>query len=145
MRKRSLLLTCMTALITIISSSCDKENPDCPSDNHTTYVISNESYRTINFHFYGKYPDTTIGEYNPKNDGTDGLSPGENFIQGSGRNGCWEAHLKGGKKILMHVFDQDSLEIIPWDTVRATGRGLLERRIIDLEYLRANNFTVIYQ
>lgn len=124
---------------------CDKKDPNCPPDDHISVLVSNQSTRTINFIFYWDYPDTAIGEYNPKNDGTDGLSPGEEFNRSAGRHSCWESILRNGNKEWIHFFDQDSLQTIPWDTIRATQRGLLERRLIDLEYLKANDFKIIYQ
>jgi hypothetical protein len=132
-------------LILLQSNSCEKKDPNCPDGSHNGLVISNQSARTINMEFYWRYPDTTIGEYNPLYDGTEGFLPGEELQRGAGRHTCWESVLREGRKHWVHIFDQDSLRIIPWDTIRVTGRGLLERRLIDLEYLRANDFKIVFK
>jgi hypothetical protein len=33
---------------------------------------------------------------------------------------------------------------MPWEVVRETNKGLLERRLIDMEYLQLTNFRVVY-
>src|SRR5690606_15092147 len=140
---KNLLLFCLTLLIIQMANSCDKMNPDCKGSSNKAITIINQSSRTINPYVYW---DTTIidEDYNPLNDGTNGTNPGESYTRGTAKNRCWEAELKDGKVVWIYFFDHDSLKAIPWDTVRATGRGLLERRFIDLEYLMANDFKVIY-
>jgi hypothetical protein len=98
----------------------------------------------IRFELYWNYPDTLIGEYNPKFDGTDGLTNGERMTTGAGPNSCWESVLANGRKEWVYIFNADTLDKLEWNIVRQTNRGLLERRQIDLEYLQQNNFTIAY-
>jgi hypothetical protein len=68
------------------------------------------------------------------------------LIEERSRNGCWESILTGlpNHKEWYYIFDVDSLKTIPWETVRKTNRGLIERRLIDIEYLKKNNFIITY-
>jgi hypothetical protein len=122
-----------------------KKDPSCPENSHNGMTIKNNSSTRIRFNLYWNYPDTMIGEYNPKHDGSDGLSPDESFTRGAGPQTCWESYFANGKKQWIYIFNADTIETISWDVVRQTNRGLLERREIDLNYLKQNNFTVIYQ
>ena len=145
-KKRNVLISCMLSMFILEANTCGKIDKDWPPDNHLSLTISNQSNRTVRYHIYWNYPDTTIGAYNPQRDGTDGLSPGEEFTDVSaGPKTCWESLLQDGKNEWVYIFDNDTLNAIPWDTVRATGRGLLERRLIDLDYLRSNDFRVVYK
>jgi hypothetical protein len=56
----------------------------------------------------------------------------------------WEVVLEDNKKEWVYIFDHDTIKDLPWEVVRETNRGLLERRLIDLEYLQSTNFRVVY-
>ena len=127
-------------LFAIINQSC--EGTKCRHDYKVTIV--NNDIKRVYYHIYWNYPDTSIGEYNPIHNGTDGLSTGESFVIGSTLGFCWENWLDSGKKQFVYFFDADSLALIPWDTIRKTQRGLLERREINLVYLNQHNFIVTY-
>lgn len=145
MRNISLQVLGMFVFISCQSNACHKADSSCQTGSHNSISISNQSNRTINYEIYWNYPDTAIGEYNPLYNGTHGLSKGEKGDRGAGPGSCWEAILKDGKKQWVYFFDEDSLETISWDTIRLTNRGLLERREITLDYLIANDFTVVFK
>jgi len=130
--------------ILLMSGTCRKDE-SCPDEAHPGLTISNQSNTRIRFQFYWNYPDTAIGDYNPKNDGTDGLSPGERFTRGAGPRSCWESVFAAGRMEWIYIFNADTVERLDWNLVRQTGRGLLERRQLDLSYLKQNNFTITYQ
>lgn len=132
-------------LLCVFFLSCNPKDKSCPDSKHNGIEFVNNSSRNISCNIYWNYPDTMIGSYNPLHDGSDGLQPGESFVRGAGRRTCWESVLKGGKREWVYIFDRDSLLTIPWDTVRQTNRGLLERRLIDLDYLSQNNFRIIFE
>lgn len=128
--------------ILLMASTCRKKEAECFDGSHTGLTVVNASSKRINFEIYWSYPDTTIGEYNPKGSGV--INPNASRTRGTGPTSCWEAVLKDNKKEYLFIFDEDSLQAIPWETVRATNRGLLERREISLKYLQDNNFTITY-
>lgn len=139
--KHKEILLIITGII-VMASTCRKKNDECPKGNHNGITVQNKSSKRINFEIYWNYPDTLIGEYNPKGFGV--IKPDSFRIRGAGPNSCWEEILKGGKKQYLYIFDEDSLEVIPWETVRLTNRGLIERKEISLQYLIENNFTLTY-
>lgn len=101
----------------------------------------NNSEKNIYFKMYWNYPDTVIGYPEPHE--VDIIRPGGEFIRSAGRTTCWEVVLKD-KKEWVYIFDHDTIKDLPWEVVRETNRGLLERRLIDLEYLQSTNFRVVY-
>ena len=132
-------------IVLSFASDCARKDTVCNDNSHTVVAFKNNSNLTVYYKFYWQYPDTAIGEYNPLN-GNNPIHPNQSFNIGAGRGDyCWEDLLKDGRKEYIHIFDADSLEVIPWENVRQTGRGLLERRLIDLQYLKDNNFQIIYQ
>jgi len=140
----TILSICLLGLLITNSFTCRKDEY-CKSGNHIAIKIINQSARDIRAHFYWNYPDTSIGAYNPLGATESGIiKPGNSFDRSVGPTSCWESYLKNGTKEWIYFFDNDSLKVIPWDTIRVTGRGLLERRLISLEYLQENNFIVTY-
>jgi hypothetical protein len=140
---KNLLLLIPLSLL-LFAHTC-KKDPGCPENSHNGLTVQNNSGTRIRFNFYWNYPNTAIGEYNPKNDGSGGLLPGEKFTRGAGPQSCWESVFANGRKEWIYIFNADTLDALDWNTVRQTNRGLLERREIDLDYLRQNNFTVVYR
>ena len=119
----------------------DRRDPKCFDDSHNGITFKNNSNQTVYFEIYWNHPDTLIGDFNPyPNKGT---TPNSEFTRGAGPFSCWESVL-GQKKEWIYIFSQDSLKTIPWETIRKTNRGLLERRAIDVNYLENNNWTVTY-
>jgi hypothetical protein len=121
-----------------------KKNEVC-HNGHPGIIVVNNSSKKINYEIYWNYPDTLIGDYNPVNDGTGGISPSKSFTRGAGRKSCWEELFADGKKEWVYFFDQDTISKLDWNKVRQTNRGLLERRLIDLSYLQQHDFKIIYQ
>jgi len=138
--KIAVITICLSIMIMV--NTCKEKESECNENSHNGLTVLNKSSRRINFEIYWNYPDSTIGEYNPKGSGI--INSGESRTKGAGPTSCWESVLKDGKKEYLYIFDEDSLETIPWDTVRATNRGLLEIREISLQYLQYNNFIVTY-
>lgn len=126
-------------LIIIFFTAC----PGKKCVNNYKILILNNSSTTVYFNYYWNYPDTSIGEYNPLNNGTDGLKMGESFIDGSTQGFCWEDYISKGEKQYIYFFNADTLKTLPWDTIRKTYRGVL-RKEFDLNYLTQNNFTITY-
>lgn len=126
-----------------LSSKCNKDDR-CEPDSQDYFTVYNASQRRISFEIYWNFPDTTIGEYNPVSWG--GIAPGQSRTRGAGRNSCWAAVLADlpDQQEWLYIFDQDSLEQIPWKTVQTTNRGLLERRALTLDYLKQVNFKISY-
>lgn len=128
----------------LMANTCRKRNEEC-KDGHFSFEFKNNSAKRLNRYMYwGNYPDTTIGDYNPTGFGVIEPKSQVKISSGPGLEECWETLLKNGKKEYLYLFDEDSLQAIPWETVRATNRGLLERREISLKYLQDNNFIITY-
>jgi hypothetical protein len=134
--------TIIIACLVLAPKTCDK-NRFCDKG-HNALTFQNRSTRTINFEFYWNYPDTSIGEYNPLNDGTNGLKPGEFFLRGAGPRSCWEAMFSRRVKEWIYIFDEDTIRNLSWNVVRKSNRGLLERRLLTIDYLQKNNFIVSF-
>lgn len=129
------------------AETCFYKDPACIEGTHSSIFLINESDKRVNFHFYWYYPDTVIGPYNASRSGGKAvLLKGESFEKSAGPNGCccWESNLANGGKDWVHIFDQDTISILDWEVVMRTQRGLLERRLIDLEYLQEHDFKIIY-
>ena len=128
----------------LLFTSCDRRDPYCNDDSHYGITITNNSITRIRYHIYWNYPDTLIGEYNPKQDGTDGLTNGESFVRGVGRTSCWESYLMNGKKEWIYFFNADTIETLDWSIVRQTQRGLLIRKEINEDSLLLTNYRINY-
>ncbi|MDR6807492.1 hypothetical protein J2Y45_004692 [Dyadobacter sp. BE34] len=122
-------------------------NPNCPKGSHSAITITNQSSKRIYYQIYWNYPDTAIGQYNPvHNNGI--LKPGDNAIRTISPNGsksCWEEILMKSEAENIYFFDADIIENVPWEDVQKNNTGLLERRKVDLEYCKKNDWTIIYR
>ncbi|GIV30414.1 MAG: hypothetical protein KatS3mg028_1480 [Bacteroidia bacterium] len=138
----SIFLSVLVMLCTAQTCKKDKES----KNGHLGIEIINNSTKTINYNFAWNYPDTLIGEYNPYKDGTGGIKPNSSRLHpfSSHGKGCVEEYFKDGKKEWIYIFDQDTISKLDWNTVRQTNRGLLERRLIDLNYLQQHDFKITY-
>lgn len=124
--KRVLIL--LFTLVILSSNDCHKKDPLCGSDSHQTLTIKNNSNNRINYAFYGYYPDTTItGSQSPLYYSELFINPGGSSARMSGWAGCWESIFTHNIKQWICFFDEDSLEQIPWETIKATNRGVLEK------------------
>lgn len=113
---------------------------------HDSILWKNESERTLEYLFTEIHsPDTIIPiVYNPLTDRPKELLPhsSESRVASRPRVECYESLYSGGRTSWLYFFDYDSLVALSWDTVRITGRGILEKREINLEYLQTNNFGI---
>lgn len=125
--------------------ACDKRPSECKDDSsHNGLEVNNRSVVRIYAEYYWNYPDTMIGEYNPVNGLTGGIPPGGAGRRGIGRYECLENFFSNGHKEWVYIFNADTIEQIPWEVVRSTGRGLIGRIELSEEYLRANNWQIYY-
>lgn len=139
------VLILLLSAVVFSSSDCHKRDPLCGSDSHSVLTIKNNYSKRINYAFYGYYPDTTIPEgYSPLYYSKLFISPGGSITQAAGWAGCFESIFTHNTKQWICFFDEDSLEQIPWDTIRLTNRGVLAKRQLTLDYLKANNFIISY-
>lgn len=136
------LLFAIVLMTTLVR--CDKTNPLCPKDYHSSIKIVNQSTKRIYYHLYWDYPDNKIGDYNATW-GNNPLSPNDSFNRSAGRTSCWEALFSQKPKENIYFFDADIIEKTAWTEVQKNGTGLLERREIDLDYCIKNNWQVIYK
>jgi hypothetical protein len=139
--KTNLLLV---TIIALTAFRCERDNT-CPDNAHNGIEFKNESDQPVYFEVYWNYPDTVIGEYNPTNQGNGPLQPSQSTVKGAGRQHCWESYFMRYGREWVYFFNADTIEKLDWGMVRKTQRGLLERRAIDLDYLKANNFKIVYQ
>lgn len=130
-------------LLFFLIAGCNKDNYCDDIDGHSGLQVLNNSDKTINFDF-GNYPDTVVGEYDVTRDGTDGILSGESRTRGAGRESCWEETFEDNKTEWLFIFNEDTIKTLDWSVVRATNRGVLDRRLIDLEYLQSHDFTITY-
>lgn len=142
--KRVLILLLSTVVLS--SNDCVKNDPLCGNDSHDVLTIKNNSNKRITYAFYGYYPDTSIiADYSPLHYSESfTISPGTSYTDAAGRAGCFEAIFSHNTKQWICFFDEDSLKQIPWETIKLTNRGVLEKRRVTLDYLKINNFTITY-
>jgi hypothetical protein len=118
-------------------------------EKHDRYIVVNNSGRPIEYDFVTNYPDTIIPVgINPKTDQPFYVLPYSTkesppIPRLRPKDPCIEDGKYG--TFWLYFFDKDSLDALSWDTIRITGRGILERKAIDLDYLKAHNFTLTYE
>lgn len=142
-----IILFLIVGILSNINGCNHYKDPNCNEKSHNSVLIINNSKRNICFEFYWNYPDTMIGDYNPLNGGPRSiLFPKDSFILSAGPRGCccFESNYANGRKEWIYIFDADTINKLDWNTVRQTNRGLLERRLINLDYLESNNYKIIY-
>lgn len=138
---KQILILIGVLLVSVLQFSCD--GGKCEFD-YREVTIKNNSNQKIYYQFYWLYPDTSIGEYNPHLHETGAIHPSKSASRGNSLGLCWIELLLKSKKQYVHIFSVDSLSLIPWDTVRKTQRGLLERREFDLNYLDSTDWILTY-
>lgn len=140
---KALILLFLTVVLS--SSDCHKKDPLCGNDSNNVITIRNNSGKRINYAFYWNYPDSAITENNsPLHYSYQPTNIGSFTTRGIGMGGCWESVFAEKPKEWIYFFDEDSLEQLPWKTITANGREVLERRELTLDNLKQNNFTITY-
>lgn len=124
----------------VLIYSCDN---NCKNRQHSILYINN-SPQAIEIVTIWNYPDTVITKDNPFTDNLPSIFPGEQIENYTHPKQCFEEIYKDGKITWDCIFSLDTINLLSWDTVRKTQRGLLERRAISLDYLIQNNFTITY-
>lgn len=118
---------------------------------HDTTYFENKSERLIEFILLGNYPDTIYPEgSNPTTDYLPLAKPHSTVDMKKpcvhqGKDCCIEESFENDEKYWLYIFDRDSINLLSWNTVRTSSRGLLERRKVDLNYLIQQNFTLVYE
>ena len=130
----------------ILGASCTQK---CEQKNeHDTYVLENKSDKTIQMWIIENYPDTVIPlNYQASFYSKDIMEPNTSQLDliKMPRGECIEDKYRDAKTHWLYIFDNDSLNTIPLHSIRISGRGVLERRAIDLDYLQSHNFTLTYE
>jgi hypothetical protein len=126
--------------IALLSSRCRDE--DC----HDKIRIINNSDNTIYFDFSYRYPDTTLKE-NPV--------PGRKYARINGHSSgreqdiygdCFEGTISSanpGGKIMFFIYDANTLETMPWDTV-VKHYMILKRYDLTEQDLDSMGWTITY-
>ncbi len=125
---------------------CSCEDNCVDKGGHDSFLLKNESSKTIDSKIISELYDVIPDQYNPLEDQESRVFPYTSRTMTAGKPGtaCYEQIFSDGKKAWLYFFDYDSLTQLSWDTVRITGRGILEKRLINLEYLQNTNFTITY-
>ena len=135
----------IVVLILCTAATCGK-NKDCPPGSHSYFTIKNNSTLQINW-TWDDNPNDSVWA----NNGSTFPSESEGFMSlnsiyqvGSGLEGCLENFYRNGVTQYYFIFNHDTVKAIEWEGIHGTNRGLLKRVKLDLDYLRANDFTIIY-
>ena len=130
----------------IFGASCTQK---CEQKNeHDTYVFKNASDKNIEFKIMNYFEDTIIpSKFNPKTDQLVIMPPYSSHTSKVKlkRGACIEDSYSNNEIYWLYFFDADTLKVLDWETIRTTNRGILERRMINLEYLQDNRFTLTYE
>jgi hypothetical protein len=104
--------------------------------------ITNNSDRIIYFYNSDIYPDTTISfEYNPINSIGYRVNPG--VTESNRIRGTWEDKFQYIDTLMIFIFDEETLQIVPWDTIQEKYM-ILKRYDLSLEDLQGMNWTITY-
>ena len=120
----------------IICCSCRHET--C----HHRITINNNSNKSIYYYNGSQYPDTILTFYSQFKSG-DVFSIEKFSSKDALYNGCIEGILYQFKKISFTLFDAQTIDTTPWDTVRAKYL-ILKRYDLSLEDLQRMNWTITY-
>lgn len=124
--------------LVFLSATCIRDNQNC----HTMLEIINNSEKAIYFHPSAGYPDTLTLDYNPS-------VAGDYFkIEKSSRKkdvyrSCIEGEFLISTKIIYFIYDAQTLETTPWDTVKSKYL-ILKRYDLTLQDLKDMNWTITY-
>lgn len=112
----------------------------CPEDGgHKELKIKNETGAAIYYQLHWFHP----GEYGANDPSGNKLNSGDTRTLSAG-DYCWESVFKteGGETRSLRIYDADSLDILGWEVVETTNRGLMKTLKLDLNYLIQNQFLV---
>lgn len=120
-----------------ISATCCRNQKDC----HYNVYIKNNSDRAIYFLFSTSYPDTFFYD-NPIADANYyKLNPRQETHDSN--NSCVEGYYYNTQKLIYFIFDAQTLETVPWDTV-VKKYMILKRYELTLHDLDSLNWTITY-
>jgi len=119
-----------------ICCSCRHEN--C----HRRITMINNSNKSIYYYYGSQYPDTILPYYSQFKSGDNYKI--EKFSSGDvGFRSCVEGKFSIAKTISYILFDAQTIDTTPWDTVRAKYL-ILKRYDLSLEDLQRMNWTITY-
>jgi hypothetical protein len=124
--------------IIFVSSTCVRDNENC----HRTLILINDSDKAIYFHPSSSYPDTLTLDYNPSEAGNDFKIEKNSFKKDIYRS-CIEGKFLIANKIRYFIYDAQTLETTPWDTVKKNYM-ILKRYELTLQDLENMNWTITY-
>lgn len=142
MQNKTYFLSIIFLTIYSCKPTCEKKG------GHDAYTIENKSNRNIEYKIMDYFSDSTIPyDYNPKIDQIGPIKPHSSVSSWVKlRKGeCIEDLYSNREKNWIYFFDADTIAVLPWDTIRMTNRGVLVRKLIDLEYLKINGFRLVYE
>ena len=126
-------------ILIILLSSCDTN--DSYFDNRLKVV--NNSQNSIYADFYQSYPDTSLSLLFHFSSDQHKINPGGRISLG--RGGDWETAFKDdiNQKLIILIFDGNTIETVPWDTIRKKYL-VLKRYDLTLDSLKKLNWVVTY-
>ena len=131
-------LTVLFLGIILVSATCSNDNENC----HYKVTIVNNSDKVIYFYPSSRYPDTLTLYPNPTTSGNyfkiEKLSSKEDIY-----HSCVEGKFSITSKYMYFIYDAQTLETTPWDTV-VKKYMILKRYDLSLEDLQRVNWTITY-
>ena len=120
----------------LFSSTRCSDNKTC----HYSIIILNNSNKAIYFNISFRYPDTTL-DSNPTFDSSFKIENQSQKVDKYGR--CLEGDFSYTSKIMCFIYDAQTIETTPWDTVKAKYL-VLKRYDLSLKDLENINWSVTY-
>jgi hypothetical protein len=124
----------------LLATTCNKEDENC----HKHINIVNNSDGDIYYSLSFRYPDTITLYPNPTSDPHTSLIDKNSEKKDISRS-CFEANIKLNSegKIMYFIYNANTLETVPWDTV-VKYYMILERYDLSLEDLESMDWTLTY-
>jgi len=120
-----------------IYATCCRDKKDC----HYNVYINNNTDKAIYFNLSASYPDTLF-YYNPTVEG-DICKVNPHKHTNESHNSCVEGYYLQVPKLIYFIYDAQTLETTPWDTVKKKYM-ILKRYELTLQDLENMNWTVTY-
>jgi hypothetical protein len=117
--------------------SCNKSS-NCSKDSHNTILIWNLSSQSV--YISSLYVDSLKIEL-IKEDEIHGKT---NFHYNIRGGTCWEEVFSDNANLYIFFLNPDTVKTLGEEKIIETSRGVLKRKEINLDYLKRNNFTIIY-
>lgn len=144
--KKALFFLILVVALSAINSTCEHESDNC----HYYIAIQNNSNKAIYVINSKGYPDSTYFKYGPNpvlSSHIYKVLPGETNTNNKGREcieDLWEyLYESSGNKMMYYIFDAQTLETTPWDTV-CKKYLVLKRYDLSLADLQRMNWTITY-